>query len=171
MRYGILLLAALLLSSCTQKLSVDHVSAKQGELSRGGFAYVSVPRDGQYGTIIYHGSGQLTTQAVAAAFAKYLKISEMSLRVENTGEALARARQLSADYLVVPLILQWEDRATEWSGRRDKIKIKITVVDVQSERTLASAVISGKSTYWTLGGDNPEDMLSEPVNEFVGSLF
>jgi hypothetical protein len=32
-------------------------------------------------------------------------------------------------------------------------------------------VVSGKSSWWTFGGDRPEDMLTEPINEFVGGLF
>lgn len=171
MRYGILVLAALLLSACTQELAVKHVSAGRGALSRDGHAYVSVPRDGQYGATTYHGTGQMTAQTIAGAFAKYLDKSETGLRVEDAEQALARARELGADYLVLPLILHWEDRATEWSGRRDKIEVKITVVDVVSERNLGGGVISGKSSWWTFGGDHPEDMLSEPVNEFVGTLF
>jgi hypothetical protein len=154
MRYGILLMAVLMLSSCTQELGVKNVTTRQGTLSTDRFAYVSMPRDGQYGATNYHGTGRFTAQTVAGAFSRYLKKTETAVRVEETGAALARARELGADYLVMPLILHWEDRATQWSGKRDKI-----------------GVITGKSTWWTFGGDHPEDMLSEPVNEFVGTLF
>jgi hypothetical protein len=171
MRFGILMLTALLLSACAQELAVKGVSADQGALSREGYAFVSVPHDGQYGSITYQGTGQLTAQTVAGAFAKFLDKSETGLRVENLDEALAHARKLGADYLVVPVILHWEDRATEWSGRRDKIEVKISVLDVGTEHSLASGVVSGKSSWWTFGGDHPEDMLSQPVNEFVSGLF
>jgi hypothetical protein len=74
-------------------------------------------------------------------------------------------------YFVAPEILHWGDRATEWSGIPDKIEIKISVYDAQFETELASSVVNGKSKWATFGGDHPQDLLPEPVNQYVESLY
>lgn len=73
-------------------------------------------------------------------------------------------------YYVVPEILHWEDRNTEWSGIPDRVEIKLVVYDtLRSE--LASVVVSGKSKWATFGGDHPEDLLPEPLRQYVESLY
>ena len=69
------------------------------------------------------------------------------------------------------MIVHWEDRATEWSLKSDKVEVKITVHDVARGRMLASAVVSGSSGLLTIGGDHPQDLLPEPMDSYVGSLF
>jgi hypothetical protein len=78
---------------------------------------------------------------------------------------------LPAGYYVVPQILHWEDRATQWSGRPDQIEIKITVYDAETSNIVASTRISGESKWATLGGDHPEDLLAEPVGAYISSLY
>jgi hypothetical protein len=41
---------------------------------------------------------------------------------------LTHAKENNYGYLVFPTILEWEDRATEWSGIPDKASIKIAMV-------------------------------------------
>lgn len=75
-----------------------------------------------------------------------------------------------ADYYVVPEILHWEDRATEWSGIPDKVEIKISVFD-KRQTELASTLISGKSKWVSPGGDHLQDLLAEPLNRCIESLY
>jgi len=82
-----------------------------------------------------------------------------------------RMTAAAVDYFVVPEILHWEDRNTEWSGKKDVIEIKITVVDAASGSALASSVISGKSKWATFGGDHPQDLLPKPLQAYVDSLY
>ncbi|WP_333692374.1 DUF4823 domain-containing protein [Pseudomonas syringae] len=65
----------------------------------------------------------------------------------------------------------YQDRATEWSMIPDKVEIKVDVVQVSSGDVISSGIIKGKSGLSTLGGDHPQDLLPEPVAEFVDSLF
>ena len=74
-------------------------------------------------------------------------------------------------YLVYPTILHWEDRATEWSGRSDKVEIKVVVVDVLTGNTITGSIIKGSSGLATFGGDHPQDLLPGPVNQFVSTLY
>ncbi len=84
---------------------------------------------------------------------------------------LASARKVGAKYLAVPTILEWEDRATEWSGIPDKASIKLSIIDLETNSTLDSVIIKGKSGIATFGGDHPQDLLPKPTYEYVASLY
>jgi len=140
-------------------------------LARGGAAYVGVPKDGSYGTIAYPGSGALTAQAVAAAFAPYLAKTTVGVKTEGFDAALKSARAGRNTYLLYPEILLWEDRATEWSGRPDQASVKVSVVRAATGDVLDSAVVGGKSGLATLGGDRPEHLLPKPLADYAASLF
>ena len=73
--------------------------------------------------------------------------------------------------MAIPEILHWKDRATEWSGIPDKIEVKLSVYESNSEKELASTVLSGKSKWATFGGDHPQDLLAEPLNKYIGTLY
>jgi len=75
------------------------------------------------------------------------------------------------EYYIQSEILHWEDRATEWSGLPDRIEIKISVYDTHSGAELASSILSARSKWATFGGDHPQDLLPEPVKQYVESLY
>lgn len=70
----------------------------------------------------------------------------------------------SFDHYIIPEILHWEDRATEWSGKPDKIEIKVTIHEGQDSKELTSAIISGKSKWATFGGYLKTFFLSRSTN-------
>jgi hypothetical protein len=133
--------------------------------------YIAVPADGVYGPNTYHGSGQNTAQIIYSAFAKRSRSTKVGRNSQSFAEARAAALSDDREYLVYPSILHWEDRATEWSSRPDIVEVKIEVVETASDRSIASAVIKGKSGLATFGGDHPQDLLPEPIEEFVSSLY
>lgn len=160
-----------LLSACADTHQLLRTGREIPKLEQNRTVYVSVPKDGRYGQTNYSGSGQNTTQIVVLAFSQYANRVEPGHDYQTFEEALVAARKLNATYLVVPTILEWEDRATEWSGIPDKASIKILVADTGSGATIDSVVIKGKSGVATLGGDHPQDLLPKPVGEYVKSLF
>ena len=95
---------------------------------------------------------------------------EIGLERQSLEEALQSARAQSAKYVVFPVILAWEDRATEWSGKADRVSVKISIVEVHTEDVLNTAVVSGRSGLATLGGDHPQDLLPLPVDEYLSRL-
>lgn len=71
----------------------------------------------------------------------------------------------------MPTVVHWEDRATEWSGRPDRIEIEVRTLEVQSGEMLALGSVKGKSKWAALGGDAPEDLLAVPLGIYVDWLF
>jgi hypothetical protein len=74
----------------------------------------------------------------------------------------------SGTYSIKPQILHWEDRATEWSGKADRVKISLPLY--RDSKLIGSALVSASSSWWTMGGDHPEDLLDSPFEAYAASL-
>ncbi|MGP1717027.1 MAG: DUF4823 domain-containing protein [Methylophilus sp.] len=163
--------AGLLLTACADTHHLIKNNPVETRLSAEATVYISVPNDGIYGAKTYHGSGQNTAQIIYSAFAKHTRAVTVGRTIQSFNEALATARETGKNYLVYPTILQWEDRATEWSGIPDKVEVKVEVIDATTASTVTSAVVKGKSGLATFGGDHPQDLLPKPVEKFVSSIY
>lgn len=166
-----LVFLAVLLAGCVDTHQLLRREGAGITLSPADAVLIAVPEDGSYGTDAYPGSGKTTAQTIYAAFAKRTHVATTARSTQSFDEALQSARDNAQKYLVFPTILHWEDRATEWSGKRDKIEVKIEVVDAPSGKIVQSVVVTGRSKWATFGGDHPQDSLPEPIEEFVLSLY
>ena len=165
-------LAAIMLTGCADSHQLIRNEASQSiQLSSNDTLYIAMPEDGAYGEQAYQGSGQNTAQIIYAAFAKHTRSAEVGRSTQSFQHALEATARSGQKYLVYPTILHWEDRATEWSSIPDKVEIKIEVVNTATGDAISSAVITGKSGLATFGGDHPQDLLPEPVEEFVSALY
>ena len=170
MRTFVVIMIVVLISGCTATYQQQIVKHPTSTLERSKGVFISTPKNGWYGKIEYKNSGKMTANAVKAAFLRYsnnVYVSEQCL-------ALDCLKIIPTDqygYYVQPEILHWEDRATEWSSLPDRIEIKITVYDAKLGYEIAASVLNGKSKWATFGGDHPQDLLPEPVNKYVESLY
>ncbi|ASV55276.1 hypothetical protein LJPFL01_1913 [Lelliottia jeotgali] len=163
-------LGCLLLTGCSAKYNNVSVTKNTEQLARNKPVSIATPVDGIYETTTYRGSGSTTAQTTKAAFERYS--NEVLAVPECSGlECLKDKGKLNEGYYVVPQILHWEDRATEWSGIPDKMEVKITVYDAKTSSVISSTILSGKSKWATFGGDHPQDLLPEPINNYVSSLY
>lgn len=171
MRYLILAGIVAFLAGCADSHQLLRTEGATIKLDRAKSIYVSIPRDGKYGRRNYQGSGVNASQIILMAFSKYAENVETGHRYQSFDNALAYAKENKYGYLVFPTILEWEDRATEWSGIPDKASIKIAIIDTETGKTLDSVIIKGKSGLSTFGGDHPQDLLPKPVEEYAAILF
>ncbi|AWC85880.1 MULTISPECIES: DUF4823 domain-containing protein [Enterobacter cloacae complex] len=165
-----LFFSAILLAGCSAKYSTNNIQERTESLSKDAPVAISQPTDGVYETHTYSGSSKATADAVKAAFLRYSDNVTVFSDCDDLA-CLKNRHTLSRGYYVVPQILHWEDRATEWSGIPDKIEVKITVYNAESNNRVASTIINGKSKWATFGGDHPQDLLPEPVSAFISSLY
>jgi len=133
--------------------------------------YVVTPHDGNYGETQYPGSGASVASAFESALIHYAENVVVGSTSPTSTEALEAAKAKKCTYLIFPRITHWEDRATEWSGRRDKMELVVKVIRVEDGVVVKNATISGISRFLTLGGTHPQDLLKDPVDEFVQGLF
>ena len=165
-----LVMFAAMISGCAATYKQNTLAEPSAKLVRGKSVVISTPSNGFYENKEYSASGRMTALAVRAAFARFTN-STTVVPDCNDLMCLKKDQSVSHDYYVIPEILHWEDRATEWSGIPDKIEVKVSVSDGQSAKDLASTIISGKSKWATFGGDHPQDLLPEPLNKYVESLY
>jgi hypothetical protein len=149
----------------------DEAGSGNAPLQAGSRVYVALPPDAIDKKVAVMGSGGRTASAVSDAFKRHTRNVVRGKMPETLEEALAHARELQYEYVAYPVILKWQDRATEWSGVRDKLQLKIDLVEVNTGAVLRSTMIDGKGRWMTEGEDTPQDMLGEPVEKFVRSLF
>lgn len=166
----VLLALLFIVSGCTATYTKTTLSEPTAPLPRGKHIAIALPENGSYDAKEYPASGKSTALAVRAAFAKFAAQTTIVPDCKTLA-CLSETMGADADYFVVPEILHWEDRATEWSGIKDKLEVKISVHYAKTGQVLASTVVAGKSKWATAGGDHPQDLLAEPINEYVATLF
>jgi len=145
--------------------------ATRTQLVRNASTCIAIPADGRYGDQVYHGSGQTTAEAVNRAFAPYLNTTVLTAAGEAQHQALLDAAEQQCRYLLYSQILHWEDRATEWSGKPDRVALKLSVFQSKTGKTLDSMVFKANSSSFTLGGDHPQDLLYKPLKRYAAELF
>jgi hypothetical protein len=170
MRIAVLVIITAMISGCASTYKQTNLIEPTAKLLKGRSVVIATPANGSYENKEYSTSGRMTALAVRAAFARFTNTNTVSTDCKEL-ECLKRNTSSNFDYYVIPEILHWEDRATEWSGIRDKIEIKLIIYEGQSWKELATTIISGKSKWATFGGDHPQDLLPEPLNKYVESLY
>lgn len=166
---AVLTIASLGLVGCAATYQQNVVLAPKGSsLERGRPVLIATPKSGFYGDKQYPASGRQTALAVQGAFAKYSRAVVSPTCIDVA--CLLNEGKRQVGYYVVPEILHWEDRNTEWSGIPDRVEVKLTVHD-EVGKELASVVVTGKSKWATFGGDHPQDLLPEPIAQYVAGLY
>lgn len=168
MQKVLVVVAAILATGCTAKYAQTDVAINPVKLDRQIAVTIATPADGRYESKIYQASGEMTAAAVRNAFSLY---SNQVVVAESCRDIDCLRQQGQPGYYVVPEILHWEDRATEWSGIPDKIQVKLSIYGQESHAPLASTVIAGKSKWATFGGDHPQDLLHKPIAEYVKAQY
>ncbi|MFZ4967345.1 DUF4823 domain-containing protein [Pseudomonas sp. Mn2068] len=171
MRATLIIALFTLLAGCADSHQWQSQQQASAPLNPKNRFYISTPADGQYGAQRYEGSGRNTVQIIYNALVQKTRAARIGRLVENHDDALTDARAAGQDVLIFPTILHWEDRATEWSMIPDKVEVKIDVIEVSSGDVLSSGIVKGKSGLATFGGDHPQDLLPEPITNFVHSIF
>jgi len=164
-------LVAMLGCSASYKIQKAGGNTESSRLDPSRKVFVAVPNDGAYGKTTYAGSGQTTAQAVAAAFSKYAAQVQVAEKPADSKDAIAAARLSGATYLVIPVIAQWEHRATEWSSRPSRMAVRVTIVDVASGEQITSSSVEGRSRIVSLTSTSPESLLRAPLGQYVQTLY
>lgn len=171
MRYFLLLLSTIFIVSCADSHQILRASNTSVNLNPQASAYISLSHDGRYGNTSYSGSAATVSQIILLALSKHLTEIDTAHEYESFKEALNTAKRRKVTYLIFPSILEWEDRATEWSGIPDRATVKLAIIQTSSGKTIDSVIIKGVSGLSTFGGDHPQDLLKKPLTDYVKTLF
>lgn len=158
-----------LFTGCQSTYKYDINNPSKNALEKEKAMAIAVSEDGFYGSDIYNGSGRALSNAIRQHLKKYTS-NAIILKKNETLKDFSDSEILEYDYIVIPEILHWEDRATAWSGLPDKIEVSVEIYD-NKRNLLKSAILSGKSASMTLGSTDPVELLEEPLSTFFKSVF
>lgn len=167
------LCACIMQFGCSDSASLIKDSSYQSlYLNESSSVYVSIPKDAQDEGELYTSSGQDVMAIISSTLKNTDLLSvEGGDLYENYRDALESARSKGCDYLFYPTIIHWEDRSEELSDAPSAVSIKIVVIDVLDATAVSSATIKKESGLEIFGKDRPQDLLSDPVDDYVSGLF
>jgi hypothetical protein len=173
-RYGLSFLVVfllLLLNACayTQySFSPNNVQKDRPSLSDA--FCVLLASDGAYGSIIYSGSGRTVSNRIIYAVRQKHPLTQF---IETTDEdqAIQQCSSKGANYLISPQILHWEDRATQWSGMRDHVKIEIRLIKVNPKTFIRSAFFEARNNWLTFVNADPSELLGESFDKVIADII
>ncbi len=164
------LLIVILATGCASSYKYNELKPVATKLDGTQGVLISTPQDGWYGNNQYRNSGKMTVNALQSAFSKYASRVDV-VDFCHGDDCLSGIDTEKYGYYVKPEILHWEERATEWSGKPDRIEIQLVIFDAATKKEIANSSYTGKSKWATFGGDHPQDLLPEPTNQYVTSLY
>jgi hypothetical protein len=168
-----LLCTLIQVTACTAKYEVSNLGGQEAHihLDRTAMVYIAVPEDGQFESKSVGGSGQIVAQALGEGFGKRAAKVRIADKYQSRENVLEDARAVGAAYVIVPTIANWEQRATEWSGRPSRLLIRVAVVDAKSAEQLSNTSIEGRSRIMSMTSTSPESLLRDPIESFASSLY
>lgn len=170
MRLILLILVSLVISGCAAKYDQVNISTPDNKFLKNEPVIIATPVNGFYEATEYRSSGRMTALAVQSAFSTHSGNTKIVRDCENLA-CLKEKHPSGFGYYVIPEILHWEDRATEWSGLPDRIEVQLSIFEQGTWEEIASTLIKGKSKWATFGGDHPQDLLPKPLNNYVLNLY
>lgn len=170
LKLACVIVATTLVSGCADKFRTDSYSPPTSAISPAAKALIVTSENGSYNGKPYANSGNMLTTQVEIAITSHFAQTSVTAE-KDVAAALAQARSNAIEYVIEPKILHWEDRATEWSGRPDRITIKLVVWDAKSGEAIATSLESASSKWATFGGDHPQDLLPKLLASWSNKVF
>ena len=163
----IVIAISMLLCSCVSTYQVVSDNGASDIISKSDNVLVLTPEDAMFGSIFYAGSGKSLAMRIATIFREYGVHAKVSEAMDMSELAVQDVE--SADFIVIPEIYHWEDRATVWSAIADKSKIAFTVYDKKKD-CVASTIIKARGPNLTFCSQNPLSILEKPLSGYINKI-
>lgn len=164
----------LLLTACASKHQPARSSGEQTghrlKLTSADTIAITQPPDGSHGQTIHRGSGALAAKVLFLAFSRHADSVKIGPYAHTADDALPFARQMGQRYLVHPTIILWQDGMSEMSSLKNKVEIKIALIETATGRTMFSDIVSSSGAIEYLHG-GPRSLLQQSLEDFVTSLY
>jgi hypothetical protein len=165
-------MAVLLTLGCTHTYQRVEGTGKDLVLERDVNVYVTRPTDYHQGGDYLYKSGEMTAALLRNNLSLHVTEAILAPTTDHFTNSVAQALDLQCRYLFVPVILDWSDYQTRNSGRRDTVRVGITVFELPSTNIVHSSEIRGKSRWFRADDDDvPEDLLITPMRDYVMDLY
>ena len=118
-----------------------------------------------------HEAGNRVAAILRDSFAENSRAVMLGKKAESLADSLVTAQAHKYQFVLYPEVLRWVDRQTEWSGRRDQVQVRLTLYRAADGQLLDSRLVEGKSRWLNDGGDQPQDILYDPIEKYVASFY
>ncbi|MDR1777934.1 MAG: DUF4823 domain-containing protein [Desulfovibrio sp.] len=170
----ILTMISLTFIGCSNKYKTTDNLQMLTKLERSKIVYISISKDGVYGSEIYRDSGKKVTNALQTVLTSNVSSIIVAAKVESQKEALQNAKTSGARYLFYPAIIHWEQRRAAWSGIPSRLGISITVFDLAKEdedSMLMQKQLDVRGKIFTFKSQYVEELLPPTLQQFVSDIF
>jgi hypothetical protein len=131
-----------------------------------------LPPDIAQGSRVYFDSGRADPEKTVAnrIFLAVYPERPSSILIETADEdrAIQQCSSGGAKYLLSPLVLHWQGRASEWSFMRNVVQIEIRLIKVEPKTFMRSAFFEARNGWLNSGSDDPAELLLN--NSFAQSI-
>jgi hypothetical protein len=171
-RILVVALATLLMSGCSVPRQVKEGGAVSGaHVVPGGKVLILNIRDGQEtGQDPAVGSGQGLVAALRKALASHGVPLSTSADTELES-GLASAQRAGYRYVLKCTITLWEDNATAWSGKGDKLNISVELYDTQTHELAAAATDKRTATGFTFASGSPDRFMDQVATGALAQIY
>ncbi len=167
----LLVFILLFLNACAYtQHSLSPINTQTASPSSSDAFCVMVATDGAYGGEIYAGSGRTVSNRILYVIRQRHPITQLVETIDED-QAIHLCAAKGANYILSPLILHWEDRATNWSGMRDHIKIEIRLIKVAPKIFVRSAIFEARNSWFTFVNDDPSELIDESFDQVIANLI
>ena len=164
-KFFILGLALFAAAGCTVTLQMDPQTAAVPTLATGELIYVAKGKDK------FPEETKIVQEFLAEQLTPYASRVFRSQSVVPFAYLSKVADAMQTGYVFYVETLQWEDHNTPWTTVRDKVKLKIIVVDARTQKILYQDTVYGRSTLWTMRNHQPDVVAEDLVKKLVADLF
>jgi uncharacterized protein DUF4823 len=88
----------------------------------------------------------------------------------SIAEAVREARELGYDYILKAAITEWEDNATEWSGRPDSAALSVELYDL-TPTLVSSGSHRKKASALAIASSSPDRFVPELIQFTLARVF
>ena len=181
---GMIITLGMGISGCSANHEISHgeMPDEHGKLvlpeeiktiSKDSRVYVAVPRNGrnlEEGNGVIKNSGKAAARTIGNEFDKYVRSVKTGDKRVGFLPALTMARSQGFDYFVYPIIQQWSDHATFWSGVPNTVRVNLRVYYVPTGQLLDAFTIKSESSSLSRPGQETSDLLIEPLGMILQDL-
>jgi hypothetical protein len=169
-RFLVLVLFALVAFSCATSQTTGTVVPGQAALPPGKVLIIPIADGSERREGSAAGSGAAMTAAVRDALIAQ-GVTPLVSEVTTLAAAVDEARKLDYPYILKAVIIEWEDNATEWSGRPDTAALSAELYDASSATLLATATHREKASSMALISQSPDRFMPLIAKAIAAKFF
>lgn len=162
-------IACVFFFSCSPLYNVSTSNKASGLFGNGTKVLLLTSQDGVSGSDVSKGSGVTLSSRIQSQ----LLSKQCQVKNDRDHDSILDIETETAskyDYIIVPVINLWEDNATAWSGKPDKLNFTILIYNSAKE-LITSADLDGQSAAAVIDENDPSELIDPLLQDYLKNMF